>query len=569
MNDETKKAPTEVEALTDRNNANTEHHDTGWEAERERLGERTKNALIEHGQNTGPDAEQKARHALIAYAAHVGIDRFIDSVNAVREYRRQQALDAYLENRFGFAFRNEREGAEFLRVLDADPADDVPVEGGVDGEVETVSDRLWNHADAEGLLWASDADDGPVVLFVVLDESTAALFTREQRAKFPEVRVFSACPGLPLLDLSACFNRAGLDIDDYAPNCSTTWELTAEMFEALTDPAVPDDEEDDEEDDEVAPNTPLDLYRLRTEPRPPTAYREPGVIPVGRYIGISGEAGAGKSVLMRDFAVHWSQGRSAFDPAHRFDPAEVVYLDWENGPEWWAEGLDKMDAPLDLPNLRVICYPDLDGGTDTERGSRSFLRLVESLGEVDVLVIDTAGRVNEGPENDSDTWHRFYRLSILPLRRAGIDVVRLDHTGKNAEQGARGSSAKMSDLDAHYILTATAKGSNDLTLKLDKRRQADYDESVRIRRMDAPLRHVRVPDGKLRLRTDNGREIPENDKVAVLVADLDRLHITYGYGRVRAQEEYAAKGGEIKAGNGVWVDAIRFRSESADRESEQ
>lgn len=544
-----------------------------------------------------------------------------------REQERRQAIDEYLTGRYAVYAPSGATLRDFLRVLDRDEVETLR-EG---DEVETTSDRLLNHADAEGLLlvgdYPPDADlldtpskewtdeqrerfeahldqDPRHVLFFTVNERTAVLLTDQHKAEHADVRVFPACVGLPPAELSARFHAEGLGFYDYSPYCeptplvadqiekvrrrlsgvelSHTWRWWVAEINAMPelDPVSVDedpepvhaiDDEDGMTDVAPPPNAPLDLRRLRTEPRKPVEYLEPGIYPRGRYVGLSGEAGAGKSILVRDMAVHWSLGRSALDPNHRFEPAQVVYLDAENGPDWWHEGLDKMDAPLDLPNLRVICYPELADGLDTERGARSFLELVESLGDIDVLILDTISRFVAGGENDSDTWHGVYRNAILPLRRAGIGVLRLDHIGKNAELGARGSSAKMSDLDAHFMLSAPAKGSNDLTLKLDKRRQADYAETAKLTRRDGPLGHLRLPDGKLIVRIDEktGREVPEDPKVAALVAELDRLHISAALTRDVQQEMYREKGGREKARATVWSAARKFRSERIDREAKR
>ncbi|MBW4780336.1 AAA family ATPase [Rhodococcus fascians] len=477
-----------------------------------------------------------------------------------------------------------------------DRPEDIPAEAFEDGgeniTFQTAGNRFVDAAESAGRVWRSDHAlsgrhdvDPPLVLFFELSSATTQLIDSTYLDTFPDLTVFGAAVGLPRTELTRHFHAAGLNLDDFEPWLPAV-EWTAEICAALTsaamtsaaltseatlptieDVAMPTDTAPDSYAEHER-NVPLDLKRLRTEERLPVQYLEPGVIPCGRYIGVSGEAGAGKSLLARDLAVSWSLGRSTFDPAHTFDPVRVVYLDAENGPEWWADGLDTMNAPLDLPNLRVITYPDLDGGLDTPRGARLFLELIEALGEIDVLVLDTASRFIAGSENDSDTWHALYRRSILPLRRAGIEVVRLDHLGKNAELGARGSSAKMSDLDAHYILTASAKGSNSLTLKLDKRRQADYAESVRIKRRDNPLTHTRIPEGKFKLSTSDGREVPANEKVAALVAELDRLHIAASLSRRVQQSNYIEKAGIVKAGTDTWAAAVKFRSERIDREAE-
>lgn len=495
------------------------------------------------------------------------IDEFLAERAEERAERRSNALEMVLTDHIAVC-GSEDDLDQFFRALDTDTADDVEI--GIDWEgnllVETVSDRHLNRAFAENRIWSND-DETRKVVFQPRTPEIEPMFSKENLEANPDVIVFASRPELPFEVQADCFHAVGLNPDDFDPPSSHV--IDGESLSIWFQEWMPDDDESDDDAPDVQ-NAPLDLRRLRTQPRKPTEYLLDGVVPVGGFnIGLTGESGSGKSLFaVGAIAVPSSQGIDGFDRTRMFKPKKVKYLDWENGPEWWAEILDKMDAPLDLPNLQVICYPEFDGGLDTERGGQSALRLIESLGEIDLLIIDTASRAIEGSENDADTFTRLYRYFIQHLRKAGIGVIRLDHTGKNAELGARGSSAKMADLDAHYILSAKAKGSNDLTLKLDKRRQSHYDESVRILRSDGPLRHTRVPGGKLKLTNVDGTEVPEDSKVAALVAELDRLHISHTLTQRDQRSYYREKLGTVRAGSEIWTAATKFRRERSDRASE-
>ena len=104
------------------------------------------------------------------------------------------------------------------------------------------------------------------------------------------------------------------------------------------------------------------------------------------------------------------------------------------------------------------------GGTQTiivdgqriEVPSRDDLLAYATAERDDLVVIDTLSRVTEGPENDSDTYRNLYRHTWLPLKRAGIAAVRLDHTGHEGTR-ARGSSAKGDDVDVVWLLKPTDK----------------------------------------------------------------------------------------------------------------
>lgn len=313
-------------------------------------------------------------------------------------------------------------------------------------------------------------------------------------------------------------------------------------------------------------NAALDLRRLRTEPAKPVQWLFPEVLARDSYVSLSAAPGTGKSVLARSIAVDASLGRNHIDHTEEFDPARVIYLDAENGEDWWRDGLDAMGAPLDLPNLHVVCYPDL-GALDMIKGARELLALIEEhsgdLGGCDLVVFDTISRFIDGGENDADTWSQFYRNAIQPLRDRKIAVLRLDHLGKNADLGPRGSSHKLSDVDADFRLTVPTPGSDELTLTLGKRRRPHFAQTLRLRRRDDPLRHHRRVTTPLTVQKPDGSVAPLDAAVAALVDDLDRFGIDAALGRDKAKLAYAAAGGARKADATKWSAALKFRNERA------
>lgn len=314
-------------------------------------------------------------------------------------------------------------------------------------------------------------------------------------------------------------------------------------------------------------NAPLDLRELRTTPPEPISWLLPDVLPRDSYVSLSAAPGTGKSLLTRAIAVDASLGRSAFDPAHELDPARVIYLDAENGQDWWRDGLNSMAAPLDLPNLKVVCYPDV-GGLDTAKGAAEFHRLIADLADeldsVDLVVLDTVSRFIDGGENDADTWSQFYRLAIVPLRDQKVSVLRLDHLGKDADKGPRGSSHKLSDVDADFRMTAARAGSDDLTLTLGKRRRQHFAQTLTLTRKDGPLRHeIQTAAGSFVVRTADGTVTMLDPDANALVAELDRHSVNVGFGRDKAQTAYKQAGGALTARNDIWAAALKFRKERA------
>ena len=104
-----------------------------------------------------------------------------------------------------------------------------------------------------------------------------------------------------------------------------------------------------------------------------------------------------------------------------------------------------------------------------------------------MIVLDTISRLVEGKEDSADTWRNLYHHTMVPLRRQGRAVLRLDHQGHDSAKGARGSSAKRDDVDVAWIMK---RNGNEVTLVRDKGRGLTHSEKVTLRRHAAPTRHL-------------------------------------------------------------------------------
>ncbi|MFZ2175211.1 MAG: AAA family ATPase, partial [Rhodococcus sp. (in: high G+C Gram-positive bacteria)] len=467
--------------------------------------------------------------------------------------QRARRVSERLANRRAIAAPSEDELHEFLRPLDV--YGEQPVEGGPD--VETISDRMTNYADREGLLWRGwDADgvplDGePVVLFVGLDEQSADLFTAAHRAEFPGVKVFPACPDLDLSGLSDCFVAAGLNIDDFAPD-GEPWELSAGDIELLTpEDAAEDTPELDEQDaDDVSTATPeqvdereevrtsrpgiVDISALLSQDLPPRVWLENGIIEADCVNKVTAASGSGKTLLLAHMTASWSNGYSALDledgkPRKLERPLRVLYVDGELGLRQWHRIFHNLGV-LDLPNFYLRTLTDdapMWPALCTPEGAAEFLEWIESGEEVDVIVLDTLSAFVGGEESSNDTWLEFDRLVTLPLKAAGFTVVYADHTGHEARR-ARGGSAKKAKLDVEWVLDVPdGRAPNALRMTSDpqtgKMRNGHdgYPMTVHLDRVDGPLGHVRVDT------MDAADELRELDTLVdprrvILIAHMDR-----------------------------------------------
>ncbi|EKT77401.1 hypothetical protein WSS_A37744 [Rhodococcus opacus M213] len=518
-----------------------------------------------------------------------------DRAEAARE--KETAVEDYLANRRAIVADSVDELHDFLDVLNLDVDEESPVELFVDEDgseykcIERPSDRLLNHAYAEGLVWSGiDADGerfGAHMLFVVLDETTAELFTKSHRAEFPGVKAFPACPGLGLAELSDRFHAAGLNIDDYAPPGEGI-TLTAEMFEHLTDPdtwdiAEPetaDDELESADDDAMAdvdeeeaqkssrPGI-FDHRTARSQPLPPRVWLENGIIEAECVNKVTAASGSGKTLLLAHLAVNWSLGRSALDvdengqPRELDRPQRVLYIDGELGPRQWHRILDKLGAPLDLPNFHLRTLTD-DAPTwpalCTPEGAAQFLTWIDSGEEVDVIVLDTLSAFVGGEESSNDTWLEFDRLVTLPLKSAGFTVIYADHTGHEARR-ARGGSAKKAKLDVEWVLDVpdsrapnTLRMTSDPTAGKMRNGHDGYPMTVYLDRVDGPLGHVRVEKDDA---ADELRDTLSDPRRAILIGHMDRLGLPMDVSKRAAQE--ALRAANIKFDDKVLLDAKRTR----------
>ncbi|RMB75973.1 hypothetical protein AYK61_04690 [Rhodococcus sp. SBT000017] len=488
-------------------------------------------------------------------------------------------LDAFLTDRVA-VFAPDNGMAEFLSILP--DAEDV-----VNSALN--SGRMWTDEDGEGdrdvlffrvdddtrLLLAPEhlaehpgvrvfASDPGLRLDHQFDQFAAAGLDLDDFTPLVEVetaeteaaeRFYAAPQAFSSVDMSVLmWNWSRLSANDIRAEAARldACETDAEAFAELTrqfhgakahelacerDNPPDDNPEDTMTEDEYDGPCALDLARLRSEPRPPKVWLETGVVAEKSVTKFVAGSGDGKTILIADMAIHHSLGLSALDRGddgrpRQLDggPKRVLYIDGEVGEDWWLDYLERFAAPAELPNLFVVSMEDIPALT-TDAGVVAMTKLIERY-RPDVVVIDTLSSYIEGAENDSDTWIAFDNRITLPLKAKGVTVIYADHTGKNPELGARGSSAKRAKLDAEWLLSKPrADRKNELRLSRLKDRTGSLPEKVALKRVDGPLAHVRITEGKLTLKVVAGREVPEDDKVAAIVEQLDQWDVSVKTGR--------------------------------------
>jgi hypothetical protein len=237
----------------------------------------------------------------------------------------------------------------------------------------------------------------------------------------------------------------------------------------------------------------IDFDGFFTRPRQRADWIIAPILATGRVTLLYSPGKHGKSLIAMEVAAAVAAGRTALATHAVAPPRHVLYLDQEMTEDDWADRLGDMGYStcdehrladhLHLAQLQA--WPPLD----TAAGGAMLQGEAKRVAAA-VVVIDTISKLIVGEENSNDTQQALYRHTIVPLKRAGIAVLVLDHTGKDTERGARGGSAKTDNIDLAFELLL--RGRDTLTLRCSHARFRD--ESLThptfLRRMTGPLTHV-------------------------------------------------------------------------------
>lgn len=232
---------------------------------------------------------------------------------------------------------------------------------------------------------------------------------------------------------------------------------------------------------------------LFTRPRIPIQWVTAPILATGRVTLLYSPGKTGKSLIAIEAAAAIATGRPALATTQPTQPQHVLYIDQEMTQDDWIDRLTDMGYNTsDEHNLATYLHlaqlqnwPPMDTPTGGKTVETEALRIGATT-----VIIDTASKVIAGEENANDTQQAFYRNTLIPLKRAGIAVLVLDHTGKDLERGARGASAKTDNIDFAFELLQ--RGKDLLTLRCTHARVRDplLQEPTFLRRTATPLAHV-------------------------------------------------------------------------------
>ena len=212
------------------------------------------------------------------------------------------------------------------------------------------------------------------------------------------------------------------------------------------------------------------------------------VIVRGRGHAIYAPHKTGKSLFTLWAAVHIATAT---------DPTVVIYMDYEMTEDDVQERLEDMGyGPNDdLTRLRYWLLPTIGSLNKADGAVELIAEVARTAREFPdhhvVVIIDTTSRAVDGKENEAEPYRDFYRLTGMRLKQMGVTWVRLDHEGKDADKGQRGSSAKGDDIDVAWRIRAS---DNGIILARKLSRLSWVPEKVAFTITSDPLRYVRTGD---------------------------------------------------------------------------
>ena len=190
-----------------------------------------------------------------------------------------------------------------------------------------------------------------------------------------------------------------------------------------------------------------------------------GVLPADAFGVIFGPSGAYKSFLALDMAASIA-GAKKWHDRDTDNPGHVIYIGAEG-----AAGLHlrkkawEIRYQLPLRNLGILgTAVTINEALECQLLVDLCLTAAEELNDpIRLVVIDTLARTFAGDENSAAEMGAFVRACDRIRDVTGATVLVIHHSGKDAEKGARGSSALRAACDFEFKVTSSGKKVTKLT----------------------------------------------------------------------------------------------------------
>ncbi|PXV52997.1 helicase RepA family protein [Aeromonas veronii] len=202
------------------------------------------------------------------------------------------------------------------------------------------------------------------------------------------------------------------------------------------------------------------------------SYLIKGLLPASSMCSIYGPSGSFKSFTAVSIACHISTGL-AWD-GRPVQKGAVLYIVGEGGvgvPRRIKAWADEYHEQQDVPNLYRVNQPVFmadDAQVNELRLAAIQIKADTGL-PVRLIVVDTVARCfGGGDENRAADMGAFIAGCDRIKAETGATILLIHHTGKNEENGARGSSAFRAALDAEYLLKRENKEDASIILTCTK-----------------------------------------------------------------------------------------------------
>lgn len=190
-----------------------------------------------------------------------------------------------------------------------------------------------------------------------------------------------------------------------------------------------------------------------------------GVLPADAFGVIFGPSGAYKSFLALDMAASIA-GAKKWHDRDVDNPGHVIYIGAEG-----AAGLHLRKKAWEIRHQKPLRNLGILGTAVTINEAIECQLLVdlcltaadELQDPVRLVVIDTLARTFAGDENSAAEMGAFVRSCDRIREVTGATVLVIHHSGKDAEKGARGSSALRAACDFEFKVTSSGKKVTKLT----------------------------------------------------------------------------------------------------------
>jgi hypothetical protein len=239
---------------------------------------------------------------------------------------------------------------------------------------------------------------------------------------------------------------------------------------------------------------------------PPTQWLIPERIPADSLTLLYGPSESGKSFI----ALHW-----ALTVALRNPDRAVIYVAPEGGSGYarraqaWLQHWKK-DAP---PNLRFIrAAPRLGDTADL----RELIDTITPYQPIFVALDTLARCAVELDENSAKDMGLFIEACDKIRRATGAAVMPVHHSGKDARNGARGSSALRAAVDmAHEV----QRDGELVTLACDKSKDIAKPDAIYLHMMEVAESVVLMPSD--RIVTTRDSKLQKNERAALEALNLE------------------------------------------------